>query len=313
MKQKPRLLDLSGHFHSSGAPHGIFKESEGHMVIRTTTNKSRGTSAAQTLGIARPASYLIDDTKFRNMLVRGFVSFVLLLFSAQAWTQCEAPSDILNWDFPCGTGLLKGQSFQLSETGTIESITIPICTELDEFLEILHYNCQVQDCNSGSLIGVAMNPHVGSGTTPNCLFSNNGLSSYTPYTFEFEHLGLIGGETYVFNLATGVTTSDCNAGYELGEAFSNSAIPNQDVSFSIQICLNPPLCWVAWTKLHAIMMCRRLTAMGPVNFSIARVSVGEKPTTTRFAAVLRTSAWRAHVWGAWTSRLQFQSLCITKR
>ena len=137
--------------------------------------------------------------------------------------------------------MLKGQSFVSPVTGTLSSIQLAICAEIDAALEIRQFNGDDFDWDDGALIGSSANQFSGSGSSGQCLISQNGLSSYEIYTFHFDDVGLVEGQSYVFLFSTGVGLSSCEADYDQGSGFLTSSVPNTDLSFELMMCEDPTI------------------------------------------------------------------------
>ena len=99
---------------------------------------------------------------------------------------------------PCGLGLLTGQSFSVQETGSLHSITLAVCTGMNNRLVIRSFN-GTDEWDQGVILGEANAILSATGSPSNCFVSSNGFNSYTQHTFEFSDVGLIGGTTYIMH------------------------------------------------------------------------------------------------------------------
>lgn len=161
-----------------------------------------------------------------------------MLWGMSALAQCPSIGVLDHWEQPCGAGLLQGQSFTMPESGTVLDIVLAVCEGTDQALVVRAYNGNGSDWDQGTILSTTTSPGTASGSPEDCLVSTQGFDSYTAHTFTFDSLGLIGGEQYVMQLTQGVAASGCNISYSGGEAFTNAAVPDQDLVFTLNFCAN---------------------------------------------------------------------------
>lgn len=154
-------------------------------------------------------------------------------------TACDVCPDqerVSFYEAPCGLGLLTGQSFSVQETGSLHSITLAVCTGMNNRLVIRSFN-GTDEWDQGVILGEANAILSATGSPSNCFVSSNGFNSYTQHTFEFSDVGLIGGTTYIMHLLEGAAASGCTTSYPNGQAFSNlSGYPGHDLVFEVNQC-----------------------------------------------------------------------------
>lgn len=167
--------------------------------------------------------------------------FLCVVTCSYSHAQCDSQSTLDYWETPCGYGLHAGQSFVAPVTGTLEELTLALCTGVNGRVGIRLNNGTGGDWNQGTLIGEADNITTASGDMSDCLSSGgNGLSNYTEQTFTFQNIGLQQGQTYIIELIEGAAASGCTIDYSEGSAFVyNSANLNEDLVFTATFCETP--------------------------------------------------------------------------
>ena len=146
------------------------------------------------------------------------------------------------YEAPCGLGLLKGQSFKVTENGLLHSVKLAVCSGTANQLVVRSFNGYGAGWDEGPILGEANAILPASGTISDCFTSSNGFDFYTEHTFEFSDLGLAAGTDYILHLEEGAAASGCTIAYPDGVAFgTNSSNPSHDLVFEIFHCPDPSL------------------------------------------------------------------------
>ncbi len=174
--------------------------------------------------------------KTAHPLKWGTLLLAVLLSPFTSLGQCGEIETLDYTETPCGNGLYTGQSIALETDGYLQSVTLSVCTGTESQLVIRAYHGEGSDWNTGAILGNANESYPASGSTADCLPSQNGFAHYTSRTFTFADLALEGGTPYVLHLISGVAATGCTVSYPGGMAFKNSGDPNQDLVFALEFC-----------------------------------------------------------------------------
>lgn len=176
------------------------------------------------------------NNKIAHLLKWGTLLLAVLLSPCTSLGQCGDIETLNYSEPPCGNGLFTGQSIELESNGYLQSVTLSVCTGTESQLVIRAHQGEGSDWNTGAILGNANESYPASGSTADCLPSQNGFAHYISRTFTFTDVALEGGIPYVLHLTSGVAATGCTVSYPGGMAFKNNGDPGEDLVFALEFC-----------------------------------------------------------------------------
>lgn len=136
-----------------------------------------------------------------------------------------------------GAGLQLGQSFLVTESGSLTQVKLVVCDAADAQVAIRQAGSNTEESwNDGAMVGTSQVIGATSTNGNLCHTSINGSDGYAEQTFTFGTLYLEAGVTYILELTSGYAIATASPDYGDGTAFRSSALSNVDLHFEVVVC-----------------------------------------------------------------------------
>lgn len=138
-------------------------------------------------------------------------------------------------------GLRRGQSFTAAVSGSLLRVDLLVCRGLESALNLRSPGPNnASNWNEGTLLSTSTTVVPANTTADQCNVSSFGFGSYEVHSFEFSDVGVVAGETYVLELASGVAAAQVADPYSGGMSFVQTGGEGSiDLSFGVYICEGP--------------------------------------------------------------------------